>query len=199
MVGLATEQPIEADAQHRLVDGLGRRVREGPQVPGEPHLLLPVAVEVERAAHEPQRPAVVHRRPGDRARGDGRPPGGGVGPGQGGEVDGLVGVDRGRGADRRQVGEDVAQARPADGERDREDDGRVRLAGERAEPLPHVHVRCREHADRVERLEQLGRARREAHVEAVALVDRGVGVSGAAAGSSSMSGSWVMRRRPGHR
>ena len=62
---------------------------------------------------------------------------------------------------------------------------------------PDVHVGGGEHADRVERLEQPGRARREAHVEAVALVDRGVGVSGAAAGSSSMSGSWVMRRRPG--
>ena len=197
-VGLATEQPIEADAQHRLVDGVGRRVREGAQVLGEPHLLLPVAVEVERAAHKPQRPAVVHRRPGERARGDGRPPGRGVGPGQGGEVDGLVGVDRRRVADGRQVDEDVAQARPADGERGGEDDGRVRLAGERAEPLRHVNVGGGEHAVAL-----------NGASSPVAPVARrtskgsrsspGVGVSGAAAGSSSMSGSWVMRRRPGRR
>ena len=71
---LGTEQAVEAVAQHRLVDR--DRTAEGEQIGSDLALLAPVAIEVERAADEPQRAALRERLPhrNQRARLEAEPP-----------------------------------------------------------------------------------------------------------------------------
>ena len=61
----------------------------------------------------------------------------------------------------------MPEPRRADGERGRQRDGLVGLAGERGEPRGDVHVGRGQHADVVELAQQPGRADRAADVERV--------------------------------
>jgi hypothetical protein len=57
---VAAEEPGEAVGEHVLAHGVRHPLGEGAQVRGEPALLAPVAVQVERRVlHEPQRPGAV--------------------------------------------------------------------------------------------------------------------------------------------
>ena len=171
LVGVAGEEPREAVRQRVLVDVGGRLGAERLQVGGDLSLLAPVAVEVQRGADEAQRPVrsplfadrdeVALFEPLD-PRVDRR-------PGQRGEVDGLLGVDRRGLADGGEVDVDVAEARPAHGERRRQRDLLVVVAGERRQPARDVDVGGVEHAGGVEVVQQAGRAGRAADVEEIVL------------------------------
>ncbi len=173
VVVLAGEQPPEPIRE--LVEPDLRRLGAGErlQVGRDPPLLAPVAVEVERAADEPQRPVGGVLADGDEPAG-GHPlhPLDGRRPRQRGEIDpetllGVVGVDRGGGVDRAQVDEHVSDPRRADGEGGSEDYLLVGLAAERREPERDVDVGGRQHARVVERPQQTGRVQGAAGVERV--------------------------------
>ena len=142
------EEPGEPLGQDVLVDVVGGRGAERLQVGGDLALLAPVAVEVQRGADQAQRPALAVLLPdGDElARlepfgpfADGR-------PGERGEVDRLVGVDRRGLADGGEVDVDVAEAGTADGERGGERDLLVVVARQRRQPQRDVDVGGIEHA-----------------------------------------------------
>ena len=173
VVVLAGEQPPEAvrELTEPYLGGLG--LGERLQVGRHPPLLAPVAVEVERAADQPQRAVGGVLAGGNEpARGDALHPRGGRRPRQRGEIDpeillGVVDVDRGGGVDRAQVDEDVADPRRAHGEGGGEHDLLVGLAAERGEPQRDVDVGGGQHARVVERPQQAGRVEGAAGVERV--------------------------------
>ena len=111
-------------ASTALVDVCGRLGAERLEVGGDLALLAPVAVEVERGADEAQRPvrstlfAYRDEVAGLQSFGPRRD----RRPGQRRQVDGLLGVDRRGLADGGEVDVDVAEARPAHGERRRQRD-----------------------------------------------------------------------------
>ena len=135
--------------------------REREQVGGDLALLAPVAVEVERAADQPQRPRVARLLADRDQRAGGEPlePVAGVRPRQRAEVDGLVGVDGDGVADLLDVDEDVTEARPAHGERGGEEHRLVLFAGQLGQPAGDVQVGGREHARLVELAQGAGGAR----------------------------------------
>ena len=187
---LAPEQPGEAVGEHvhphRVVGGAGQRLEVGRDL----LLLAPVAVEVERAALEPQRAV----RADELARRDLRDPCGGRRPRQGGEVDGVVDVDRRRLADPLEVDEDVPDARRAHGEGGGQQNGIVRSADQAGEAARHVDVGGGEHARVVELEQQPGRAPREAGVEALGEVAHAASPRSRTSLSASTSAA---RRLPG--
>ena len=171
LVGVAGEEPREAVRQHVLVDVRRRLDAERLEVGGDLALLAPVAVEVQRGADQAQRPVRSTLFPdGDElARLQSLDPRADPRPCQRGEVDGLLGVDRRSLADGGEVDVDVAEARPAHGERRGQRDLLVGVARQRRQPAGDVDVGGMEHAGRVEVVQEAGRAGRAADVEEIGL------------------------------
>ena len=154
---VGVEEPGKPVGERGLVHGLV--AAERAQVGRDLALLPPVAVEIERGADQAQRPALgrVLADGDERARCQRGEPRLDRRPRKGGEIDGLVGLDRGGLADRREIDEDVAEPRGAHGERRGEGDRRVGLAGDRGETRGDVDVGRREHADVIECPQEPGR------------------------------------------
>ncbi len=171
------EQPSQPVVEHPFVDALRRVLGEHAQVRRDAHLLAPVAIQVQPRAHEPQRPAgrvVVLAGRDERARREGSLPFRGLRPRQRREVDGLVEIDGRLRGDRSEVDVDVAEARPADGQRDGERERQVRLAArERGQSQRHVDVGCGEHAGVIELAQRRGRLAHAASVMQVGGLDHG--------------------------
>ena len=171
-VGAGREQSLEPSREGRQIDVRSGGVAERDEVLGDPPLLVPVAIEVQPRALEPERRRRVARaapRLGrdERAGAHGLHPLLRRRPRQQAEIDRLLGLDgRGHG-DRRQVDEHMAEPGSADGEGRREDHRGIGLAGEPRDPLGDVHVRAREHADPVELEQRRLGAHRDPGIEPV--------------------------------
>ena len=172
--------------EQRLVDA-APAPRERAQVGGDLALLAPVAVEVERAAVEPQRPARRARSPSDEPLAAATRPA--LRPRQRGQVDRLVGCRRSRcrGSSRGRRStwpEPRARARRAPRPAATASSVSPR---ERGEPPRDVDVGGGEHAGVVELAQQAGRAR---------AARRRRRSSHAARSSTSLSAAHQRGRRP---
>jgi hypothetical protein len=155
---LPGEQPVQCRTEAVPVDLRRGTQRRRVEHVGDPLLLAPVAVEVQRPLHEPQGAGrVTLDADGHEPAGlQGAHPGGWSRPGQCGQAL-LVGVlDRGGLLRARHVEVHRTGSQSAYGERGGEEHALVVLPAEPTEPQGHVHVGRREDAGVVEVAQQAG-------------------------------------------
>ena len=169
------EQASQTGGQHGLIDVGGRVGGEGVQRRRHPHLLAPVAVQVQPRPLESQRPGGCRRStlaadtsplPDTRVTHDSGS-GHGSSPRSTGSSVSIAAVSRMRS----QVDVDVAEPRRADGQRHRQRHLVVGLGGDRREPPCHVHVGGGQHPRLVEDAQQAGGVDGEARLERIAIGD----------------------------
>ena len=192
---LPGEQAVERRGQPLAVHG-GRGCGAAVDELASDRLLLsPVPLQVEVPGHQPQRPPVG----GVRAVGEGAAgpaalePGDGVGPGQVGYRQALLGRLEDVTGHGGQVDADRAEAQSPHGQGQGQGDGLVGLAGDPGHRGRRVDVGQIEHPGRVEGGQQAGRPGGQRHLARAADVGRRAGVDGGHRGPrSSRSDSSVI-------
>jgi hypothetical protein len=167
---LTDKEPLEAIGE-RVPHCFDRTdTAQGQNVRGDLALLAPVAVEIERAADQAERAVRATVLLSDRDERAGRQALGPCArsrPGQHGDVYRLVGIDRRRRLDRREVDVHVTEPRTADRERRREPYRLILFASQVCQPPRDVHIGRREHSGVIELAQQPHRAARTSDVERV--------------------------------
>ena len=163
LVVAPAEPRAQAVGQHGTVDSGCRRLGPAAEVGGDQLLVRPQSVEVEGRALEVQGPV----RADERAGGQTRRPGRGLGPGQAGQVGWPVRVGVRRLVDGGQVDADVAQPRRTGGEGGPQLGRIVARAAQPGQAARHLDVGHGQHARFVERAQDALGAERRPGVEGV--------------------------------